>query len=526
MSIFEELASHWGYTPVIAEGEGIHLLADAKVKAREHRCQLALVDMRLVDDSDESDISGLDLIAQIKPASSIVVSGYGSAQVAVQSIHEKGAVDFVGKEEDPLSIKAKLQKEALKISAKERRLKISPTNVLDMIAATLFEPALPAEYHDQIADVFAQLFPEAHRLRLEKMNNILATDEVSTAPRPRSVVLKVYEDDLQPVIVKLARRHKVEKEVSRFLEYIDRRLVGNFIPVLGKHVELWDIGGIKLSYVGNIEQTFARFFQAQSVDKIQACLEKFFTYTWSAHYKKIKKKSNISLFDLYCDVWGEDWYERAQNFQSPDPEKAMGKNLWGRIRAADPVEWLIKNTGKDKKSDVSRVGTAYLAVTHGDLHADNLLVDDSQNAWVIDFERTGMGHALQDFIEIEFDIISRVACANENFPSFYRLCVAIAGSSRTGEIITDDPQLADAETQKILKTISIIRLLAEQCTHIEDSRQYLFGLFFNSIFRATIINAETHKRSQQRTLMLASILCHRLEHWDEPWPPDEWRDLP
>jgi hypothetical protein len=87
------------------------------------------------------------------------------------------------------------------------------------------------------------------------------------------------------------------------------------------------------------------------------------------------------------------------------------------------------------------------------------------------------------------------------------------------EMVSTDPA-----TEKIIRTVSIIRTLAYQCTGISDFRQYLWGLLFNAIFRATIISKDDpHKKSQVRSLMLASILCHRLEHWGESWPPEEWK---
>jgi thiamine kinase-like enzyme len=55
---------------------------------------------------------------------------------------------------------------------------------------------------------------------------------------------------------------------------------------------------------------------------------------------------------------------------------------------------------------IGRVAETSIAITHGDLHAGNLLIDDSNNIWVIDFERTGEGHVLQDFIELESDLIN------------------------------------------------------------------------------------------------------------------------
>jgi hypothetical protein len=175
--------------------------------------------------------------------------------------------------------------------------------------------------------------------------------------------------------------------------------------------------------------------------------------------------------------------------------------------------------------DVSRVTETRIAVTHGDLHGDNLLVDNTGNAWAIDFERSGMGHILQDFVELEADIINRLEAHNENISSFYKLCLTVVGQSTLREFEIHEMKCKDPDVQKALQTISILRSLAGQCTGVLDTQQYLFGLLFNTIFRATIIKDEAHRQSQLRALMLASIICHRLDHWGESWPPLEWEIL-
>jgi hypothetical protein len=325
------------------------------------------------------------------------------------------------------------------------------------------------------------------------------------------------------MIVKIARREKIQKEVENFEKYIRGRLIGKYNPVLEGHIELWDIGGIKLSYVGSIEETFANFVDTQPIEKITQSLENFFGQTWSGHYKNAKGRLNSSLFSLYCEVWERDWVQRADNYILPDASAFMDSYLWGMARRRDPLDWLksmTQNEGSD--SDPSMVDTTRTAITHGDLHADNLLIDDTDHGWVVDFERTGEGHALQDFIELESDIITRIVCAKEEFPAFYHFCMVIVGARTIDEVPREHQLLADEETQKLLATIATIRRLAVECTKITDFQQYLLGLYFNTIFRATITQREQQQKKDLRAWMLASILCHRLSCWNDTWPPQEW----
>jgi hypothetical protein len=191
---------------------------------------------------------------------------------------------------------------------------------------------------------------------------------------------------------------------------------------------------------------------------------------------------------------------------------------WDKLRVPEPISWLIDKVNENKDIPVTA-----LAVTHGDLHGDNLLVDGDQNLWVIDFERSGYGPILQDFTELESDILTRLAGLHDfDFEPLFRLGLWVAQSRRINEY-SFFPDSVGARVMKTMKVISALRQQAYECTGESDARPYLWGLLLNAIFRATLLDPQKQKLSQQRALMLASIYCHRLDHWEEPWPPSEWK---
>lgn len=517
--MYRDLLSHWGYLPVVADGVGQMLLKNARSKAKDYRCQLALVDMRLLDDIDDEDKSGLELIPQLRPTACIMMSGYGGLADSRRAVDE-GAFGFMGKSEGPRAFKEKLEKEARSLCADKKGLKIEPAGLLANISKTLLVGAA-FRFNDQVADCLLRLFPEASRLRLEKIGTTHVSSDLSTVPRPRSVILKVYEDDRQPVIVKLARESKVTRELDNYRGYIDGHVKGNYVPVLRGRALMWDIGGIKLSYVGAIDQNFSNFFKTQPVSKIRRSLSGFFKETWQPHYQQAVEVENVSLFELYCQAWDRDWVTRIRNFTNCHPEEVMGAETWAMTQAPHPIEWMKDNIINGR--DISLMRSVKTAVTHGDLHGDNMLVDANNNIWVVDFERAGPGHILQDFIELESDIINRLPCVDENFSAFLSICIAVCGQREIKGMELTESVEAQSEMKKAMLTISCLRSLARECTGISDTRQYLMGLLFNTLFRATISTTNQRKQCQQRALMLASILCHRLDHWEETWPPPHWQ---
>lgn len=520
---YKVLLRYWGYFPVFAVGEGKSLIKDALAKARKFHCILALIDLRLLDDFDEEDTSGLQLAQELFPVRSIILSGFPNQKILRELLDKHKDIPFLSKADSPERIKQTLDREAAKICAIKRGLQISPVELLDQISQTTFS-SLMQEYPDQIADILAQLLPGAKKLRIDRLDSSLFSSYASDVPRPRSVVLKVYEEDYEPVVVKLARAKKIEVEVDRYEKYISRKVGGNFTAKLERHANLWDIGGALYSYIGDFDvKTFSSYYEKHPIEDIRDCLDSFFTVSWGRHYERRRPQSNVSLFDLYLSVWG-DWYtKQVRDFSTRDLWQENGIAKW--LELPNPIEWFKCHIAENREQDLSIVETTQQAITHGDLHGDNLLIDSRKNAWVIDFERSGEGHALQDFIELESDIINRLEAPSENISSYFQMCLVVARQSQIKPLEESEMKSSEPGIRKALQTISVLRSLALKCTGIRDARQYLLGLLFNTIFRATINSNEKHRERQRRALMLAGIFCHRLDHWNESWPPDEWKPI-
>jgi len=519
----EALLRHWGYQPILASGEGKTLIKDATVKARAKKCILALIDLRLLDDSDEEDTSGLKLAQEIGPIRCIILSGYPNQNILREMLDQHKDTRFLSKSDKPEKIRQIIDTEVMKLSAHKRALTINPPDLLAEITKTTFG-GLIAEYPEQLADILAQLFPGASKLRIEKLDSSLFFTPESDVPRPRSVVLRVYEDDYEPVVVKLARAHKIQIEVERYNEFISRRVSGYFTARLERHACSWDIGGALYLYIGDFDvKTFSRYYEEHPVEDIVQCLSHFFKVSWGKHYERAEPQINVSLFEQYKETWG-NWYEKnVKNY--PRQILWQKEDIGARLKLPNPIEWFRLNIAEPPEQDLSIVHATKKAVTHGDLHGDNLLIDSQKNAWVIDFERSGEGHALQDFIELEADIINRLGAHSNDINAYHQMCVVVAKQTEIKNLDEAQLESRDPKIRKALGTISVLRTLACQCTQITDIRQYLLGLLFNTLFRATINRGEKTRPRQNRALILAGIFCHRLDHWNESWPPEEWMSI-
>jgi CheY-like chemotaxis protein len=516
---YQALLMDWGYEPVLAMGTGKALLDDAKKQAREKRCVLALIDLRLVDDDDEQDMSGLTLAEDLRPyLHPIILSGYENQSLLRNLLRNHKDIPFFAKQDRRDEFQKALDTEAAKVSASKRGLQFEGTETLnDFMKSSLAKEI--GEYSDQIPDIFAQLFPTAAKLRFEKLDSWMEPSNISSAVRPNSIVLKVYEDNLEPWVVKLARAGKIQQEVKNYYGFIARKLTGNFVAQLMQRAIRWDIGGAAYSYVGgNGTRTFTHYYKEQTIGDIEEILSTFFSEVWRKYYEQPHRELDASLFNLYSRVWGSDWYEKCMgDFASRECRRLEG--ILKEIDLPQPIEWILNKIINAQK-DISMMNVIHTTITHGDIHGDNLLVDNKRNVWVIDFERCGEGHILQDFIELEADIFNRIEARNVNPSAYFKMCLFVLKQKTIQGFEEADTLSKDPRIEKALKTISVLRSLALRCTRITDSREYLFGLLFNMVFHAALI----HKRDTEKSdlpLLLASLICHRLDHWDEAWPPAE-----
>jgi hypothetical protein len=230
-----------------------------------------------------------------------------------------------------------------------------------------------------------------------------------------------------------------------------------------------------------------------------------------------------TLFEAYCSIWyGTWWLERLvhlrQNGQLPSIRELAPAGVAADL--PEPIDWLLERA---EAGQAGALGPFPVAVTHGDLHSENLLVDVSNlNAWVLDFERTGEGHILQDFVELEADLVTHLIHLGENDrDAFYSLCLFLAGPPLLGKMklpALEDPQLARA-----YDVIAFLRKTAAEITGVTDARAYLWGILFNAMFRALILfNSGSPAYRIHQSLLLAAVLAHRLDHWEEAWPPESW----
>ena len=498
------------YDVKVVVGDGEDLISQANICSLEFQPHIAIIDLRLLSDDSTSDQSGLRLLRNLRADGCILYSAYLTPEVMRQALHRFNARTWVSKGESPQRLVDEVARIANEKSACKRGFTIEwPVGWdSDRVAKILLGENGPSKLAD---DLLSQLFPEISSIHLESIDGAAVTP--ASISRSNSVVFKVWlQDKFEPMIVKLAPVQQIELEAKKYNEYIHGNLGGRFHASMeGNVTKFWSLGGILYSYVGERQDdlmSFAQFYKKKQKPKeITGPLHHFFKKVWRNFYEDAGKLEG-SLFESYDSFLG--FRERIESLNQ------AGKVYFPHLNLSlpNPAPWILRHERNSKLPRVRR------ATTHGDLHGDNLFVNH-EYAWAIDFGRTGPGHILRDFVELEVDILTRLVHVPENkLSDWFVLSLALMESSNVRKPLSMKASLPkNIEIKKAFGVIGELRKIAHEVTNYKDIRELYWGLLIDSLFVATRSSTDAFRK--EKALLLASVICTRLGKFST-WPPEEW----
>lgn len=489
-----------GYSVIVAEGVGDVLHRNAIRLARKTRPHVVIVDLRLDDDHDTSDVSGLALLRQLRKQSTsvglIVYSAYLNPNID-RAIKDCGA-EWLDKAVAPEDFREMVEKLAAQACAARRPLRVFWPRRWnkERVARRLFQKRPLASLLD---DLIAQLFKPQHRVWVRPIEGV-QTSSPAPVSRGRSLVIKVqiHQGWMQKV-VKIALSRRIAREAQAYQRWVRNRLPGHFHTQLETTTLFWDAGASMYSFLGDGElnnlQTFRSFYTTeQDVERLLQPI-RFWRDLWMQAFPPRPSTAVRTLREQY------------------DRLLRLSKKLTALRQhptALSPNSELIHLLRRlDARGD-SPQGSGSQRVVHGDFHADNLFTD-GQHLWLVDFERTGRGPVYADFCELEVDVLTRLLPPSVSQRDFQRLTHSLINFDAT-----DEPPELDPEACKALRFVRALRNLAFETTggqrYLLD---YLWGLFYDALFVAGMRpdHSSLHDQALQRTraCLYASLLYEHLE---------------
>ncbi len=204
-------------------------------------------------------------------------------------------------------------------------------------------------------------------------------------------------------VIKIGPRSEMAKERIAF-EQIER-VLGNNAPAIAEYADGSTKGAIKYRYASmgsGQTQSLQHCFQSnESQDKLHSYLDIVFDQQLGRLYRAAINEKH-DLLDYYC--FSSQWAECVKHKITV---------LIGHCPDNGP---LILPGGKQTpnlyqfyKEDLDQlppmVGDYPFAFVHGDLNGANVIIDERENVWLIDFFNTHRGHVLKAYAKLENDLL-------------------------------------------------------------------------------------------------------------------------
>jgi CheY-like chemotaxis protein len=389
----------------------------------------------------------------------------------------------------------------------------------------------------EIEDLFGKGFPESEMLTLLRLPQGRGSSFVL-------IVTPYVNGEIRRArIAKCAHKVAISEEYKRYQEHVEPFLYRAGV-IRREPVTTLKLGLLTYQITdGEIEKTstFAEYYRWQPAEYITRAVRDLFSETLRPWYQGAISEEAEPLRRFYERrlLFGEEggidreilWRQiHAEIQRALGAAKGVGvrvqakRLLWrtaGReIDCPEPHDYLSRlESGSGKL-----FGPSYHACRcHGDLHAENIRVNDDPASWVIDFEHTGFGPVLQDAVELESSIHFGLIQEHQ-YERLFQFELALASQQDLGERLEFPAELTGQDdTGELRKAFDVITFLRGEASAIGGARiaDYYLGLVFHALRMIRAWRSPSWAGSRPasfyktQALFVASIYCRELERLGE-----------
>jgi hypothetical protein len=217
----------------------------------------------------------------------------------------------------------------------------------------------------------------------------------------RAVAYDHEQRRMLPTVVKLGPTALTAREQQANRDYVSRFILNNGTTVLGD-AQQGDWAGLRYNFLGvngpdsRLTWLYDHYLQ-RPVPEVLALLERLFTRVLKPWYAQprweqvslYRDHTPLRLFPQLIDV-------AARDLGIPSGDPFMKCPELG-VDLPNPFHYLA--TEYPRRAAESRLW--YTSICHGDLNLRNVLVDERDNLYVIDFSETRPRNAVSDFARLE-----------------------------------------------------------------------------------------------------------------------------
>ena len=316
---------------------------------------------------------------------------------------------------------------------------------------------------------------------------------------------------LIPTVLKIGGLDLTRREVEAYNSHVKKFILNNTTSILGTYAHnQW--AGLRYNFVG-VSGQGARL-------------------TWlTRHYQTRPAEELIPIFDrVYTDVlkpwYGQPKWDLIQPYRDHDPRRIFPSLLDdARAELGIPPDsptmdcpelgrslpnpyWFLKETFAER-AHLSRLW--YTAVTHNDLNMQNILLDERENVYVIDFSETRPNNIVADFARLEpIFLLEMTRLSSES--DARELCRFMAGWYGAKTLQDIPPFVYDGDDPMVGKAYAVMRRLrwyADVVTLFEtDIAPYLLCVLEWTLCVASYRGFPAERK--RLSAVMAGLVCEAL----------------
>jgi DNA-binding response OmpR family regulator len=362
----------------------------------------------------------------------------------------------------------------------------------------------------ELEDLLRRLFLDAESIIVRPLTSIVS--------RSGTCVLSVQPfyptGGGQAVVVKFGHLPRIKEEGKHFRDSVRPFISGARHTSIENEARTSLLGGIIYSLLGTGAERwfdFGRFYRLNTREKIASSLYNLFHNICGSWYANQGRLLPRNLTMDYCRQFGSSIEQLENTIKGTLPSITLSHDdlsftaLTANRLFTNPFQVVKERTF---------IYSTYESITHGDLNQNNILVDNAEGIWLIDFEKTERSHILRDVATLDAVVRFQLLEAEEaTLDECLEMEEALLGIAHFSQLdrLSSAFQTTNPALEKAYHITCYLRTLARWAIDRnprDDMDEYYVALLYNALFTLQFFSLSPRQR--EYAFLSASLLADKL----------------
>lgn len=317
-------------------------------------------------------------------------------------------------------------------------------------------------------------------------------------------------------IVKFGAIRELEQEYLNYKKYIYSSIKDGYSTAADKYEHTLHLGGILYSFIGTdirYIESFGHAYQTKPLSQIRAMLDILFRSICRNWYASTSELQPLNLTEVYQREGHDKLVKQESSIAARLPAVQFRQTLFFQSFKKTPSR-SFPNPFRVLAHTRAFIRPTYVCTTHGDLNHNNILVDQANYSWLIDFQHAGQSHILRDITTLDAVIRFQLLLADQvTLDEFLEMEEVLCSVQQFSQLktlqerfLTNNPALL-----KVYQTVLHLRMLAYWMVErnpADDMSEYYIALLYRAL--DTLHYDDLKEEQHERALLSASLLIDRL----------------